>query len=82
MANIVLRSPQYKSFTSHSNANSAKMTITISGTLRYTIIKQCSGSQIVTFEIAELCRDYIDITYTGTALLSCHVKVPSSLHNK
>ena len=56
MANIVLRSPQYKSFTSHSNANSAKMTITISGTLRYTIIKQCSGSQIVTFEIAELCR--------------------------
>ena len=65
MANIVLRSPQYKSFTSHSNANSAKMTITISGTLRYTIIKQCSGSQIVTFEIAELCRDYIDIIYSG-----------------
>jgi len=66
MANIVLRSPQYKSFTSHSNANSAKMTITIGGTLRYTIIKQCSGNQIVTFEIAELCRDYIDITYTST----------------
>ena len=66
MANIVLRSPQYKSFTSHANANSAKMTITIGGTLRYTIIKQCSGSQVVTFEIAELSRDYIDITYSGT----------------
>lgn len=65
MANIVLRSPQYKSFTSHANANSAKMTITIDGTLRYTIVKQCSGSQVVAFEVAELCRDYIDIQYTG-----------------
>ena len=42
------------------------MTITIGGTLRYTIIKQCSGSQVVTFEIAELSRDYIDITYSAT----------------
>ena len=66
MANIVLRSPQYKSFTSHANANSAKMTITIDGTLRYTIVKQCSGSQVVAFEVAELCRDYIDIQYTAT----------------
>ena len=68
MANIVLRSPQYKSFTSHANANSALMTITIDGTLRYTIVKECSGSQVVGFEIAELCRDYINIAYSATPL--------------
>jgi len=66
MANIVLRSPQTKSFVAHANANSAKMTITIDGTLRYTIIKQCSGGDTVTFEVAELCRDYIDITYSAS----------------
>ena len=42
------------------------MTITIDGTLRYTIIKECDPSSAVVFEIAELCRDYIDIVYTGT----------------
>ena len=66
MANIVLRSPQHKLTTSHASANSAKMTITIDGTLRYTIIKECDPSSAVVFEIAELCRDYIDIVYTGT----------------
>lgn len=65
MANIVLRSPQHKLTTSHASANSAKMTITIDGTLRYTIIKECDPSSAVVFEIAELCRDYIDIVYTG-----------------
>lgn len=64
MANIVLRSPQYKSVTSAATANSAKMTITIDGTLRYTIIKECNPSSTVLFEIAELCRDYIDIQHS------------------
>ena len=66
MGNIVLRSPQHKFTTTPSTANSAKMTITIDGTLRYTIIKECDPSSTVIFEIAELCRDYIDIVYTGT----------------
>lgn len=65
MANIVLRSPQHKLITTHSSANSAKMTLTIEGTLRYTIIKECDPSSAVVFEIAELARDYIDINYTG-----------------
>ena len=42
MANIALRSPQYKYISAPGTANSAKMTITIDGTLRYTIIKECN----------------------------------------
>jgi hypothetical protein len=66
MAYIALRSPQYKSFTPASGANSVKMTITISGTLRYTIIKQVSSTTPLAFEIAELCRDYLEIGYNST----------------
>ena len=66
MANIALRSPQYKYISAPGTANSAKMTITIDGTLRYTIIKEITPSTIVSFEIAELSRDYIDIGYTAT----------------
>lgn len=66
MANIALRSPQYKQFTPASGANSVKMTITIDGTLRYTIIKQVSSTIPLSFEIAELCRDYLEIGYNST----------------
>ena len=67
MANIVLRSPQYKVISStDSSANSAKMTITINSTLRYTIIKKVTGGQPVSFEISELCRDYLEIGYNST----------------
>jgi len=66
MAAIKLRSPQYKYITTHASANSVKMTITIDGTLRYTIIKECTGNENVGFDISELCRDYIDITYSAT----------------
>lgn len=65
MANISLRSPQYKQFTPASGANSVKMTITIDGTLRYTIIKQVSSTTPLAFEIAELCRDYLQIGYNS-----------------
>jgi hypothetical protein len=60
MANILLRSPQYISV---SSAASAKLTITIDGTLRYTIIKNAINSRVV-FEISELCRDYIEHSFT------------------
>jgi len=62
MANLLLRSPQYISV---SSAASAKLTITIDGTLRYTIIKNAINSRVV-FEISELCRDYIEHSFTQT----------------
>jgi hypothetical protein len=60
MSNLLLRSPQYISV---SSAASAKLTITIDGTLRYTIIKNAINSRVV-FEISELCRDYIEHSFT------------------
>jgi hypothetical protein len=55
-----LRSPRYEILTTPSGAKSAKLELTIDSTLRYTIIKECTAGDTVTFEIAELCRDYID----------------------
>jgi hypothetical protein len=60
MANILLRSPHYKTV---SSGASAKLTITIDGTLRYTIIKNAINNRVV-FEISELCRDYIEHSFT------------------
>ena len=59
MAIIPLRSPRYEILTTPSGAVSAKLELTIDSTLRYTIIKSCTAGATVTFEIAELCRDYI-----------------------
>ncbi len=60
MANLLLRSPQYKTATSTA---SAKITISIDTVLRYTIIKNAINSRVV-FDIAELCRDYIEPSFT------------------
>ena len=57
-----LRSPRYEILTTPSGAVSAKLELTIDSTLRYTIIKECTAGATVTFEIAELCRDYIEPT--------------------
>ena len=66
MANVLLRSPYHISEDIGSN-KSAKLEITIDGTLAYTIIKnKTSSSDYVLFEISELVRDYIDIKYNGT----------------
>ena len=56
MANIALRSPQYKSKYASASANSIQLTLSIFGTVRYTINK--NGNNGV-FEISELCRDYL-----------------------
>ena len=65
MANVLLRSPYHISEDIGSN-KSAKLEITIDGTLAYTIIKnKTSSSDYVLFEISELVRDYVDITYNG-----------------
>ena len=67
MANIALRNPQYKFIAiPSSGVLSAKCTITIGGTLRYTLIKNVSPSTGCNFDISELARDYLDITYSST----------------
>ena len=65
MANVLLRSPYHISKDIGSGL-SAKLEITIDGTLQYTIVKnKTSSSNYVLFEISELVRDYVDITYNG-----------------
>jgi hypothetical protein len=67
MANIALRNPQYKFIAiPSSGVLSAKCTITIGGTLRYTLTKNVSPSTGCNFDISELARDYLDITYSST----------------
>ena len=67
MAAIALRSPQYKSATADTGTPlSAKLTISIDGTIEYTLVKSTSLNQTMLWEIAELCRDFIDITFNGT----------------
>ena len=63
MANIALRSPQFKSIAVSSGALSVVCTVTIGGILRYTLIKNVQQSTTVNFDIAELARDYIEISY-------------------
>ena len=67
MANIALRNPQFKFIEASLSAKSVVCTVTIDGTLRYTLIKNLptilTGTQTINFDIAELARDYIEITY-------------------
>ena len=67
MANLALRNPQFKFIEARSSAKSVVCTVTIDGTLRYTLIKNLplilTGTQTINFDIAELARDYIEITY-------------------
>jgi hypothetical protein len=66
MANITLRNPQYKFiYVPTSGVLSTKCEIYIEGVLKYTIIKNnpsaLTGSN---FDISELARDYLDITWS------------------
>jgi len=67
MANIALRNPQFKFIVASASAKSVECSVTIDGTLRYTLIKNLpiilTGTQTINFDIAELARDYIEITY-------------------
>ena len=56
MANILLRSPYFLSITTGSHL-SAKLQLTVDGTLRYTLIKNAT-SNITVFELASLAKDY------------------------
>ena len=68
MANILLRSPFYINLTK-AGAASAKLELTIGGTLRYTIVKNTPTTS-VTFEISELSRDYLETAYAGSYISS------------
>ena len=65
MANILLRSPYYE-YETEAGALSAKLELSIGGTLRYTLVKDTDSSDGALFEISELARDYINIEYSGS----------------
>ena len=67
MAAIALRSPQYKSSVAGiGTPNSAKLTISIDGTIQYTLVKSTTLGATMLWEISELCRDFLNITYGGS----------------
>ena len=71
MANIALRNPQFKFIDASASAKSVECAVTIDGTLRYTLNKNLptiltGTTQTINFDIAELARDYIEITYQSS----------------
>ena len=66
MANIALRNPQFYKKTLASNVKSAVCTITVDSVVIYTLTKNINGASTVTFEVSELIRDYLIITYQST----------------
>ena len=67
MSNIRLRSPYRISRTDTTNtASYAELEITVGGTLRYTLRKDVDSNYFVYFEISELVRDYLTITFDGS----------------
>lgn len=68
MANILLRSPRFETLT-NSSASYAILSLTLNGTLQYTITKDAiveGATKRILFEISELCRDYLTISYSGS----------------
>jgi hypothetical protein len=61
--NIGVRSPRFVTFGGLSDV-SHELRVSINGTLRYTLSKNIEGS--ASFEVSELIRDYINISYNGT----------------
>jgi hypothetical protein len=86
MANIALRNPQYKFIAiPSSGVQSVECTITINTVLRYTLVKNVSPSTGCNFDISELVRDYLEITYSSTyaadtVLISTNLKNYSGLN--
>ena len=65
--NYGLRTPLYaQATTGNSLVKSAKLSLNIDGSLIYAIVKDVVTSVPVTFEIAELLRDYLEVTLSET----------------
>ncbi len=65
--NYGLRTPLYaQASTGNSLIKSAKLSLTISGSLVYAIVKDVITGVPVTFEISELLRDYLTVTISDT----------------
>tara|TARA_R110000765_G_scaffold29294_1_gene69978 strand:+ start:547 stop:1572 length:1026 start_codon:yes stop_codon:yes gene_type:complete len=65
--NYGLRTPLYsQATTGNSLIKSAKLSLTIDGVLEYTIVKDVVTNVPVTFEIAELIRDYLQVTLSDS----------------
>jgi hypothetical protein len=86
MANVGVRSPYffYQSAGPSPSVGSVKLEIYIdTGTgqvLRYTLLKDVGPTNIAAFEIAELIRDYIEITYAGSLLSANSLSVDVELY--
>jgi hypothetical protein len=76
MATILLRSPYYETqsdaYSSPNVAKSATLTLSVNGTQitqmsKDTVLSGTSGQETgtVSFEIADICRDYLDITFNN-----------------
>lgn len=70
MANLALRSPQYKTAVANTGTPlSTKLTITIDTVLRYTLVKSTSLNENMLWEISQLCRDYLEAnTFINTTI--------------
>ena len=77
MANLFLRSPKTFQGIGTSGWNSAKLTLVIGGVTRYTLIKNRITAAPVDFEVSELIRDYLNLTYSGTINASSQSVVTS-----
>ena len=81
MADIALRSPQFKyKPIPATGVLSAVCTVTVDGTLRYTLIKNVAVSTTVNFEISELARDYLGIEYRSN-FITQYVDIVTVLTN-
>lgn len=67
MDNIRLRSPYYI-YKQQAGSNTAELTLTIDGEVQYTITKLTDSQGNALFEISELARDFIDVTFYGSYL--------------
>ena len=82
MANLALRNPQYKSITiPATGVLSTVCTITIDGTLAYTINKNVDPSTTASFDVSELARDFLNITYSATGVVD-YIDIVTVLTNR
>ena len=73
MSLINLRSPYFIEHTASQTVGSADLTIQINSVDQYVISKD-TGSNAVSFEVSELIRDFLDITFDGTMPYSTTTK--------